>query len=475
MTGLVPIGCRIAPILMLALAFVISTACGNSPATESGTSTELPPSSSTADSQPLVASATETSATGTPEPSSSLRDSPTEPPEPTANSVPVASTEAATSYERDREPAVPSGPASPPQNPTPMPPADAGPVADLMLAAFEQVLFDIYESSLPSVVYIRVPNPGASSLRDVPGVPDELLWGTGSGFVWDEEGHIITNHHVVEGIEPGSGDVTIIFADSTQARARVIGSDPHSDLAVIKLNDGDWELDPVTLGDSDTVRVGQLTVAIGAPFGQEFTMTSGIVSALGRNISSQGQFSIPEVIQTDAAINPGNSGGPLLDRDGHVIGINTQIISRSGNFSGVGMAVPVNIAKRVVPPLIEDGQFNYPWLGVSIATVSSLYVDELELPEGLRGALVVSVVENSPAYRAGLHGSGDTVDLDGIEYPSGGDIIVAIGSHEITSSNDLIAHLTYYNSPEDTVTLSILRNGQPLSVEVTLGQRPDTP
>ena len=342
-----------------------------------------------------------------------------------------------------------------------------------MLAAFEQVLNGIYESVVPSVVYIRVPRIDSSAFQGLQGVPDELLFAAGSGFVWDEEGHIVTNHHVIESVADGSEQVTVIFADAVQANGTVIGSDPHSDLAVIRLEDGDWDLHPAQMGDSSQVRVGQLTVAIGAPFGQEFTMTSGIVSAVGRNISGQGQFTIPEVIQTDSAINPGNSGGPLLDRLGQVIGVNTQIISRTGSFSGVGMAVPVNIAKRVVPPLISDGKFNYPWLGVSIATLQSAYVaEELDLPEGTKGALVITVVNDSPAQQAGIRGSDDIVELDGVEYPAGGDIIVAINDHVVTGSDSLIAHLLYHNMPGDTVILTILRDGQREAIQVTLDQRP---
>ena len=345
----------------------------------------------------------------------------------------------------------------------------------LMLAAFEEVLNGIYESVVPSVVYIRVPRAGASSLMGMPGIPDDLLWSAGSGFVWDDQGHIVTNHHVVVDVIGQENQVRLEFSDSTQAKGTVIGSDPDSDLAVIKIEEGDWNLHPAALGDSSEVRVGQLAVAIGAPFGQEFTMTSGIVSAVGRNISSQGQFTIPEVIQTDSAINPGNSGGPLLDRSGQVIGINTQIISRTGSFSGVGMAVPVDIAKRVVPPLIADGEFNYPWLGVSIVAVDTNYAEGMGLPKETRGALIISIVDESPADHAGLRGSESTIDIDGTDYPSGGDIIVAIGPHEISSSNDLIAHLTYHNSPGDTVSIVVLRDGQRQEIEVTLGQRPERP
>ena len=347
--------------------------------------------------------------------------------------------------------------------------------ASALLAAFEDVLSDIYESVVPSVVYIRVPNPARSALQGVQGVPDELLWSAGSGFAWDDEGHIVTNHHVVEDVIASRDEVTVIFADSTQAKGRVVGGDPHSDLAVIKLERGDWDLQPVLLGDSGNVKVGQLTVAIGAPFGQEFTMTSGIVSGVGRNISGQTQFTIPEAIQTDSAINPGNSGGPLIDRRGQVIGINTRIISRSGSFSGVGMAVPINIAKRVVPSLISDGEFDYPWLGINIATVTDPYLDELDLPGGTRGALVIATMDDSPADRAGLKGSDSTVDIDGAPYPSGGDIILAIGPNQVSNSSELIAHLTYHNSPGDTVTLAILRDGHREEIEVTLGHRPAAP
>ena len=364
---------------------------------------------------------------------------------------------------------------SPAQRGNGAPPSPVNSDAGALLAAFEQALNDIYERAVPSVVYIRVPNPAAVSLQRFQNVPDELLWSAGSGFVWDGEGHIVTNHHVVQDLVGTSEEVTVIFADSTMAKGRVVGSDPHSDLAVIKLTGRGRNLKPVALADSSAVKVGQFAVAIGAPFGQEFTMTSGIVSAVGRSISGQGQFAIPEVIQTDAAINPGNSGGPLLDKHGQVIGINTQIISISGNFSGVGMAVPVNIAKRVVPPLIKDGEFDYPWLGVSISTFTSRYVEELNLPPGTAGALIVAVVEGSPADRAGLLGSDSSLEIDGVEYPAGGDIIMAINNHGVSGSSELIAHLLYHNRPRDVATLTVLRDGQRKEIQVTLGQRPSSP
>ena len=395
-----------------------------------------------------------------------------ESPQPAAAVVPVVSTTTSGHEGRAQSRINPAEPATTPGEPA----SDADSITPgQIVAAFEEVLYGIYEKALPAVVYIRVPTLASEAFRGMQGLPDSLLWSAGSGFVWDGEGHIVTNHHVVEDVIGMSRPVTVVFADSTEAKGTVVGSDPHSDIAVIKLEDGDWDLQPATLGDSDAVRVGQLAVAIGAPFGQEFTMTSGIVSAVGRNITGQAQFSIPEVIQTDSAINPGNSGGPLLDRLGQVIGINTQIISNTGNFSGVGMAVPVNIAKRVVPPLIEDGEFNYPWLGVRIATVDAAYAEALELPEGSRGALIVSVVEDSPADKAGLRESESAIEVDGVEFPAGGDVITAIGPHEVTRSSELIAHLTYHNSPGDTVTFTLLRNGEQKEIEVTLGKRPESP
>ena len=237
--------------------------------------------------------------------------------------------------------------------------------ADTIVAAQDAVLVRLYETLLPSVVHIRVSQrivsgQTAPSIPRLPGLPlpdfpqDFFQQGEGSGFVWDEEGHIVTNHHVIQGADR----VTVVFADRTELEAKVIGTDSDSDLAVLELSEPKSDARPVVLGDSDTLKVGQMAVAIGNPFGQEFTMTTGIVSALGRTIrSGSGPFSIPEVIQADAPINPGNSGGPLLDRHGRVIGVNTQIISRNGVSSGIGFSVPINTAKRVIPALIEGRSF----------------------------------------------------------------------------------------------------------------------
>ena len=351
-----------------------------------------------------------------------------------------------------------------------------------IVAAWEQTLTGVYDDVLPSVVYIRVRS--GRSIPDglqerLPDEFDEFLWGQGSGFVWDAQGHIVTNHHVIDGADT----VTVYFSDSTRVQAEVIGADPYSDLAVIKVDpsgadpaDADTNersLRPAMLGDSDDVRPGQIAVAIGAPFGQEFSMTSGIISAVGRMVSANSQFSIPEVIQTDAAVNPGNSGGPLLDRQGRVIGINTSIMSNTGVSSGVGMAVPVNIARRVIPSLIADGEFKYSWLGVRISTVDAAYARLAGLPPAARGVLISEVVPGSPAAQAGLRPSDSTIAApDGQDYPAGGDIITAVNNHEIAGTKELIAYLTYSTSPGDTVTFTILRNGQPEQIQATLAQRP---
>ena len=349
-----------------------------------------------------------------------------------------------------------------------------------IVAAQEQVMINIYRDLLPSVVHIRVSSrmdTGSISPSD-PRLPlpqdprDFFSQGEGSGFVWDDEGHIVTNNHVIQNAER----VTVTFADRTQIVATVIGTDPDSDLAVLRLDEPKEGTRPVPLGDSDSLRVGQTAVAIGNPFGQQFTMTTGIVSALGRTItSSNSVFSIPEVIQTDAPINPGNSGGPLLDRLGRVIGVNTQIISRSGVSSGVGFAVPISIAKRVIPALIEDGHYDYSWLGITGSSLRSEIAVNMDLPKNTGGALIIQVSGDSPADDAGLKGSGESFIIDGIEFPSGGDIIVAIDGETITRMADLIAYLVSNTQPGDKVVMEVIRSDEGrIELDVTLGKRPNT-
>ena len=348
--------------------------------------------------------------------------------------------------------------------------------ADDLVAAQESVMTRIYLKVLPSVVNIQViqgreGNDGTGEFPNIPGVPDDFFdRGEGSGFVWDNKGRIVTNQHVVDGAQT----VTVIFADRTQVLAKVLGGDTDSDLAVLELEEKVNNLVPIELGDSDDVLVGQLAVAIGAPFGQTFTMTSGIISAVGRTIrSGSSQFTVPEVIQTDAPINPGNSGGPLLDRHGRVVGINTQIISRSGSSAGVGLAVPINIAKLVVPALIEEGKYEYSWLGISGATLRPDVARLMELPKGIQGTLIISVNADSPADEGGLTGSDRTEVVNGIRYALGGDMITAINETKIRDMTDLIVYLTNYTRPGDEVMLDVVHNdGASEQVTIVLGTRP---
>ena len=322
---------------------------------------------------------------------------------------------------------------------------------------------------LPSVVQVRVrqspPVEGQfNAPRQLPFVPSE-----GSGFVWSAAGHIVTNEHVVESAE----HVAVVFADGSEYEAAVLGADPDSDLAVLLIESPPDDLKAVTLGDSDTLSVGQTAIAIGSPFGQEFSMTTGIVSALGRTIrSTAGNYSNPEIIQTDAPINPGNSGGPLLDRFGQVIGINAQIASRSGSNAGVGFAVPINTARRVVPELISNGSYKYAYLGISGASLTSELAEANGLPEDTRGVLIVEVVPDGPAAQFGVTGSEETKEIDGVPYPVGGDVITAIDGVSIDGMDDLVAHLVENNRPGQTVTLEILSMDGMRTADVMLGERP---
>ena len=364
--------------------------------------------------------------------------------------------------------------------PVPEPSVPAKLDANAIVEAQERVLINIYENLLPSVVHIRVSSRLDAGLNSpsLPRLPlpqdpqDFFQQGEGSGFVWDDDGHIVTNNHVIQ----GAVRVTVTFADRVEIEAKVIGADPDSDLAVLELEEPKEGSRPAPLGDSDSLKVGQMAVAIGNPFGQQFTMTSGIISALGRTISSSNSvFSIPEVIQTDAPINPGNSGGPLLDRSGRVIGINTQIISRSGVSSGVGFSVPINIAKRVIPALINDGHYDYSWLGITGSSLRPEIAAHMDLPRNTGGALIIQVSGDSPAEKAGLEGSDETFTIDGAEFPSGGDVIVGIDGTTITQMGDLIAYLVSNTQPGDNVVMQIIRGDQGrIELNVTLGKRPDS-
>jgi 2-alkenal reductase len=376
----------------------------------------------------------------------------------------------------NRPPVLPTGQAPGVLLPTPTP----IPQAILENAdAEEKLIAAVYERVAPSVVHIRVVQHVSGLVPpeiQIPGWPDLQLppdefyrRGEGSGFVWDTRGHIVTNYHVIENAEK----VEVIFFDGVTVPATIVGSDPDSDLAVLQVDRPAESLRPVELGDSDTVFIGQRAIAIGNPFGQEWTLTAGVISALGRTLpSGTSQFSIPEMIQTDAAINPGNSGGPLLDSAGRVIGVNTMIISNAQVSSGVGFAIPVNIVRQVVPVLIEKGHYAYAWLGISGRDLDRETAEAMGLPPGQRGALVIEVTQNSPAAKAGLRGSSKTIKMDGADVKIGGDVIVAIDDQQIRSMDDLIVYLVKKTRPGQKVTLTILRDGQERHIEVILGERP---
>jgi 2-alkenal reductase len=336
------------------------------------------------------------------------------------------------------------------------------------------VLINIYEQVNASVVNVTNFTLGGS-LRNLPGdLRDEdlLPLGSGSGFVWDDSGHIVTNYHVVEGAD----QLQITFNDGTVAVADIRGVDPSSDLAVLRIDPAGYDLRPVRLGKLEDVRVGMRVAAIGNPFGLEGTLTSGIVSAMGRSIPAIAQFSIPNSIQTDAPINPGNSGGPLLNEQGEVIGVNAQIRSETGVNSGVGFAIPISIVQRVVPGLIADGVYEHSYLGVSGTTLSPLCADDLGLPRELRGAYLRLVMPDTPAAHAGLRAGEESSNTNYFQIcpaERGGDVITAINDQPVTSFDDVLIYLESNTSPGDTVTLRILREGEEFLIDVTLAPRPE--
>jgi S1-C subfamily serine protease len=299
-------------------------------------------------------------------------------------------------------------------------------------------------------------------------VPQE---GTGSGFVYDTEGHIVTNYHVIEGAE----ELYIKLPDEVEVPARVVGADPSNDLAVLQIDTTGSPLTPIPMGESDSLRVGQFVVAIGNPFGLERTLTVGVISALGRVIESPDNRFIGEIIQTDAAINPGNSGGPLLDLNGRVIGVNTAILSQAS--TGIGFAVPVNTVRRVVPELIAQGRYPHPWLGSSLLSLTPRWVDILR-QAGMDmsvdyGMLVVDVAEGSSAERAGLRAGSQLVRVGRQILPVGGDIIVAVNDHPVKDQRDLTVYLETQTRVGDTVELTIIRAGQEQRLTLELDERPD--
>ncbi len=334
---------------------------------------------------------------------------------------------------------------------------DAAPVAAQaapVLSSQEQVLTGLYGEVSPSVVAINV-------FRSTDG-------GSGSGFVIDTSGHILTNYHVVQ----GALEVVVNFLDGTITRAEIIGLDPDSDLAVIKVDIPSDRLFPVRFGNSLDLVIGQSVVAIGSPFGQRWTMTSGIVSALERSIDSLGVYQIGAAIQTDAAINPGNSGGPLLNLMGEVVGVNSQIVSGTRSSAGIGFAVPSNLVQRVTSELIQHGQVQYSYIGIGAfpggGDVNLRIMEALGLQSNQRGVVVGAVSENGPAHAAGIQPARITEGGDILSA----DIIIAIDGKEITGFDSLISHLAMYTLPGDTVNMTILRDGSLIDLAVALSNRP---
>ena len=288
----------------------------------------------------------------------------------------------------------------------------------------------------------------------------------GSGFVYDNEGHIITNNHVVSGVD--NVDVTLSNGDTFVAK--VVGTDEFNDIAVLQITD-DYSNDPINpipFTDSSQVKVGDQVIAIGNPFGLSNTMTTGIVSQIGRLLPNQEfGFSIPNIIQTDAAINPGNSGGPLLDNSGNLIGMNTAIESKVGEFAGIGFAVPSNTIKKVVPALIEKGEYDHPWIGVSGTTLSPKLAEKLNLPKNFRGALINEVIKEGPADKAGIKSALYTSN----KKIASADIIVSIDNTPVKRIDDIIAYVSENKSVGDKVSLQVYRDGKVIDVDVELGKR----
>jgi len=381
----------------------------------------------------------------------------------------------------ERSPVAGAAPSLPPAINAPIPSAGGSTVS------LEATLEQIYARVNPSVVAIRVVQKQSSPFSGIPEIPgfpffgfppgqqNQYVQAEGSGFIYDTAGNIVTNNHVVN----GATRIAVVFADGTTMPGRVVGTDPSSDLAVVRVNPPSG-VNPVQMADSSQVKVGQLAVAIGNPFGEQNTMTVGYVSAVGRALpasdgNSGPSYTIPDVIQTDAPINPGNSGGVLLDAAGRVIGVTSAIESPVRASAGVGFAIPSAIVQQVVPSLIASGRYTHPYLGVSGVSLNPDLAKAMGLPETERGALIIAVASGGPAQRGGLHGSTRQVTINGQQVPVGGDVVVAIDGHPVKGFGDLVTYLARNTKVGQTVALTALRGGSRQTFKVTLTPRPSSP
>ena len=321
-------------------------------------------------------------------------------------------------------------------------------------------LIEIFEKAEPGVVRVNIQR---NQTENEVGV-------VGSGFVFDKRGHIITNAHVIK----DSTKTVVTFLDGRSYNAEIIGVDEYTDIGVIKVNADLKLLHPLSLGDSSNLQIGEPITAIGNPFGLSGSMTSGIVSQMGRLLSIPGAagYSIPDVIQTDAAINPGNSGGPLLNMRGEIIGINTAIQSSTGEFTGVGFAIPSQTVAKIVPTLISEGEYKHPWIGISGKDIDPDMANIMGLKDAL-GFLIISVVEDSPASDAGLIGSDKTIEVEGRNYSIGGDVIVSVDGIDVRKIDDILIHLQRVKTVGDDMDLEILRDGRTTNVTIVLQERPN--
>jgi len=338
--------------------------------------------------------------------------------------------------------------------------------ATAQLAELQDAVISVYETASPAVVHITV--RGTTENAFMQPIPVE---GSGSGFLYDREGHIVTNYHVIEDAE----EITVAFGGSDCCPAEVVGVDPSTDLAVLRVDRPDLPA-PLPLGDSDALQVGQFIVAIGNPFGLEQTMTFGIVSALERVIQSPDGRFVGEAIQTDAAVNPGNSGGPMLNLSGEVVGVTSQIISPVRGSSGVGFAISASTVRRVVPSLVATGRFPHPYLGISgfglTPEIRQLFrANDVPLPF-TEGVLITSIEAASPADFAGLRAGYDRLTVAGFEIRVGGDVILAIDGQRVASMLELTVYLDVATSVGQTVEVAILRDGERLVIPIVVGERP---